>query len=92
MQLATISGQVALIIPQLEQLDKWLNTWACSMDERRRLYRAVCTALKEAHRASQAQQYLIKLLRTFNGCDAAALRTVEKEAQAALAYVTLACL
>ena len=81
---------MALIIPQLAHLDHWLTTWQTTPVEQRTLYRSLHTALKTAHRDAQAQQYLIKLLRTYNGAPASELKAVEADALSALAYALAA--
>eukprot|EP00730_Choanoeca_flexa_P000099 TRINITY_DN10043_c0_g1_i2.p1 TRINITY_DN10043_c0_g1~~TRINITY_DN10043_c0_g1_i2.p1 ORF type:complete len:441 (+),score=102.15 TRINITY_DN10043_c0_g1_i2:27-1325(+) len=88
-QLASNVDRLALIEAQLPSLDKWLDTWSVTMAERRDMYRALQQAFKAAGKLQLSQQYLIKLLRTYNdaGDDA---KSVATEAKEALAYAMAA--
>lgn len=86
-ELASSTGNIGLITGQLPRLDAWLEEWACTMEERRALYKQLFYSLKDSGNLAQSCEYVIKFLQTYEEESADSLSTVKNEARALILQV-----
>jgi len=63
---AADSGNAELVIPKLKQVDQLLAEWGANIEQTRRIYKLAHNILSTNNRSSQAHEFAIKYLQTFN--------------------------
>ena len=67
------------LMGQFGKIDEWITEWGISKGQVRDLYRKVHEVLAAAGKFKESAQYLVKLLKTYDGEDAAGLSGAEAE-------------
>lgn len=63
---AADSGNAELVIPKLKQVDQLLVEWGANIEQTRRIYKLAHNILSANNKSSQAHEFAIKYLQTFN--------------------------
>ncbi|KAJ3193934.1 hypothetical protein HK101_003782 [Irineochytrium annulatum] len=72
-EVAAKNDELDLLIPQLAHVDNLLKGWNSSVEQKRALYQLVAKKLKEGGLDREAFDFSLRLLRTYEGGDAATL-------------------
>ncbi|RKO85216.1 hypothetical protein BDK51DRAFT_22618 [Blyttiomyces helicus] len=82
---AAKSDELDVIVPTLPALDTWIAQWGITVAQKRALYLLLSSKLGESEAYQrESYQYALKHLITFDGADAAAVKSAKDHAVAAI--------
>ncbi|EFX01820.1 pci domain containing protein [Grosmannia clavigera kw1407] len=80
LRFARVNGFYDNLKPTLPNLPRWLQEWDVDEEAQRKIYLEIATIASEGGEDEEAYQYLLKVLRTFDAADEAAIKSDEAAA------------
>eukprot|EP00052_Salpingoeca_macrocollata_P015736 m.125712 g.125712 ORF g.125712 m.125712 type:complete len:389 (+) comp19793_c0_seq1:1458-2624(+) len=70
---ASSRGFLPVIVNQLSEVEQWVRSWGCSVDQTRDLYKLIAAGLKANKEYTRSAEFMCKHVASFNGAAAADL-------------------